>query len=65
MTYLTIPEVLATLRISRATYYRMVLDGTFHPVHVSKRRVLVPQAEVNSILSGNYCPRKNVESAKE
>jgi predicted DNA-binding transcriptional regulator AlpA len=48
--YLTIPETYAALRISRATYYRMVRAGTIHPRHISPGRVLVPRADVDAIL---------------
>lgn len=50
--YMTIPEVLAALRLSRATYYRLVRAGKIHPRQISPGRVLVPRSEIDRILSG-------------
>lgn len=48
--HLTIAEVLTALRISRATYYRLVRYGQLNPRNVSPRRVLIPRTEVDAIL---------------
>lgn len=53
VTHLTIPEVLAALRLSRATYYRLVRAGKIHPRQISPGRVLIPRSDVDAILSGN------------
>ena len=49
--YLTIPEAFTALRLSRATYYRLVRAGKIHPRRISPGRVFVPRADVDAILS--------------
>lgn len=52
--YLTIPEACELLRISRATYYRMVKAGALHPRKVGtgvNGKVLILRAEVAARLS--------------
>ena len=49
---MTIPEVLARLRISRATYYRLARAGKLRLRHPSgKRRILVLRSDVDTLLT--------------
>lgn len=51
--YLTIPEVLTLLSISRATYYRLVRAGKIHPRRIglgASGRIKVARSEVDAIL---------------
>lgn len=50
--YLTVAEAFAALRISRATYYRLVRGKRIHPRHITPGRVLVARKEIDRILSG-------------
>jgi excisionase family DNA binding protein len=49
--YLTIPEAIAVLRISRATFYRLVRAGTLKTVHISPGRVLVARTEIDRLFA--------------
>jgi excisionase family DNA binding protein len=51
--YLTIKEVLAALRLSRASYYRLVKAGKIHPRKIGtgpNGKILVPRSDVDAIL---------------
>lgn len=48
--FLTVPEAYKALRVSRATYYRMVAAGQLTPRRVSVGRVLVPREQVDARL---------------
>ena len=47
---LTIEEVVARLRVSRRTVYRLIERGNIRPVHIG-RRVLVTEREVQAYVA--------------
>jgi excisionase family DNA binding protein len=54
--YLTIAEALDLLRISRATYYRLVRAGTIQPRKIgpgANGKVLILRAEVEALLQSS------------
>lgn len=55
---LTVPEAIAALRTSRATYYRLVRAGRLSPRHISPGRVLVPRRDIDNIRAGEV-PKSN------
>lgn len=51
--YLTIPEAITALAVSRSTYYRLVRVGKLHPRrigYVAASTTLVPRVEIDAIL---------------
>jgi predicted DNA-binding transcriptional regulator AlpA len=50
---LTINEALALLRLSRASFYRLVRAGRITPRHPTVRRTLVARADIDRILAGS------------
>ena len=50
---LTVDEALALLRLSRASFYRLVRAGRIHPRHPTVRKTLVPRDDIDRILAGS------------
>lgn len=48
---LTVDEAAKRLRVSRATFYRLVSDGRIRVVHPTPRRTLVTTRELDAYVS--------------
>lgn len=51
--YLTPNEVCQLLNIGRATYNRLVIDKTFHPYQIGKRRVYIKRTDIDKLFISN------------
>jgi excisionase family DNA binding protein len=55
--YITQKQAAKELRVSRATFFRMVAAGRIHPRKIGVQKTLVARQEIDNLLSGHSFPR--------